>query len=58
MLLSNIIVGENVQVAAGDARAQGDHDTLLSIHTLISEVHKTSKQQIKILEVLAEMTDT
>lgn len=58
VLLPIIIVGQNVQAAASDARAQGDHDTLISIHTLTSEVHKISEQQIKILEILAERTNT
>src|SRR5487761_740773 len=39
VLLPIIIVGQNVEAAASDARAQSDHDTLLSIHTLTSEVH-------------------
>ncbi|MBI3341765.1 hypothetical protein HY024_01445, partial [Candidatus Curtissbacteria bacterium] len=34
VLLPIIIVGQNVQAAASDARAQSDHDTLISIHTL------------------------
>ena len=54
VLLPIIIVGQNVQAAASDARAESDHETLLSIHTLTSEVHKIQEQQHKILEILAE----
>ena len=58
VLLPIIIVGQNVQAAASDARAESDHETLLSIHTLTSEVHKIQEQQTKILEILAERTKT
>jgi hypothetical protein len=54
VLLPIIIVGQNVQAAASDARAESDHETLISIHTLTSEVHEIQAQQSKILEVLAE----
>ena len=54
VLLPIIIVGQNVQAAASDARAESDHETLLSIHTLTSEVHMIQEQQTKILEILAE----
>ena len=56
VLLPIIIVGQNVQAAATDARAEGDHDTLIAIHTLTREVHKISEQQIKILKSLEERT--
>ena len=58
VLLPIIIVGQNVQAAASDARAESDHETLLSIHTLTSEVHKIQEQQTKILEILAEKAKT
>ena len=58
VLLPIIIVGQNVQAAASDARAESDHETLLSIHTLTSEVHKIQEQQTKILEILAEKANT
>ena len=54
VLLPIIIVGQNVQAAASDARAQSDHDTLLSILTLTSEVHEIALQQTKMLEILEE----
>ena len=57
VLLPIIIVGQNVQAAASDARAQSDHDTLLSILTLTSEVHTISEQQTKILEILEARTN-
>ena len=57
VLLPIIIVGQNVQAAASDARAESDHETLISIHTLTSEVLTIAEQQSKILEMLAERTD-
>jgi len=58
VLLPIIIVGQNVQAAASDARAESDHETLVSIHTLTSEVHEIAQQQTKILEILEARTDT
>jgi len=57
VLLPIIIVGQNVQAAASDARAESDHETLISIHTLTSEVHSIAEQQTKILELIAERTN-
>jgi hypothetical protein len=54
VLLPIIIVGQNVQAAASDARAESDHETLLSIHTLTAEVYVIAQQQTKILEILEE----
>ncbi len=54
VLLPIIIVGQNVQAAASDARAESDHETLLAIHTLTSEVQTINEQQTKILEYLKE----
>jgi hypothetical protein len=56
VLLPIIIVGQNVQAAASDARAESDHDTLIAIHTLASEVHRIDLQQNRILELLEERT--
>ena len=56
VLLPIIIVGQNVQAAADDARAQSDHDTLISIHQLTSEVHRINEQQTVILEKLEKRT--
>lgn len=58
VLLPIIIVGQNVQAAASDARAQSDHDTLIAIHTLTSEVHRINEQQTKMLKFLEERTKT
>ncbi len=57
VLLPIIIVGQNVQAAASDARAESDHDTLLAIHTLAAEVHNIDEQQTKILNFLAERAE-
>ncbi len=57
VLLPIIIVGQNVQAAASDARAESDHKTLLAIHTLTSEVHQIAQQQTSMLTLLEERTD-
>ncbi len=57
VLLPIIIVGQNVQAAASDARAESDHKTLLAIHTLTAEVHDIAQQQTKILKILEERSD-
>ena len=54
VLLPIIIVGQNVQAAASDARAESDHTTLMAIHTLTAEVHDIAQQQTKILTILEE----
>lgn len=54
VLLPIIIVGQNVQAAANDARAESDHETLLAIHTLTADVHRMNEQQSTILNLLAE----
>ena len=40
------------------AGAESDHETLLSIHTLTSEVHGIAEAQTKMLEILEERTNT
>ncbi|HTP07582.1 MAG TPA: hypothetical protein VMP08_04985 [Anaerolineae bacterium] len=57
VLLPIIIVGQNVQAATSDARAESDHKTLLAIHTITVEVHEIAEQQTKILELLEERID-
>ena len=52
VLLPIIIVGQNVQAAASDARAESDHKTLLAIHTLTREVHTLAEGQTAILKLL------
>ncbi len=54
VLLPIIIVGQNVQAAADDARAESDHKTLLAIHALTSAVHEIAIQQTKVLEILEQ----
>jgi hypothetical protein len=54
VLLPIIIVGQNVQAAASDARAESDHETLLAIHTLTTEVHEIANQQTVMLKIIEE----
>jgi len=56
VLLPIIIVGQNVQAAASDARAESDHETLIAIHTLTLEVHTIAERQTKMLKLLEERT--
>ncbi len=57
VLLPIIIVGQNVQAATSDARAESDHETLLAIHTLTAEVHDIANQQTAILKILEERSN-
>jgi hypothetical protein len=52
VLLPIIIVGQNIQAASSDARAESDHITLIAIHSLTAEVHEISEQQTAILKTL------
>ena len=52
VMLPIIIVGQNIQAAASDARAESDHTTLLAIHTLTAEVHEIALKQTDILKIL------
>jgi len=54
VLLSVIIVGQNVQAAASDARAEADHETLDAVHTLTVAVHAINEQQSHILHRLED----
>ena len=54
VLLPIIIVGQNVQAAAADARAESDHETLLAIHTLTSEVHNITERQTRMLKLIED----
>ena len=47
-----IMVGQNVQSAASDARAETDHETLGAIHTLAAQSVKILEGQNKILALL------
>ena len=57
VLLPIIIVGQNVQAAASDARAESDHATLIAIHTLTAEVHEIALKQTDILKILEDRGD-
>ncbi len=57
VLLPIIIVGQNVQAAASDARAESDHTTLIAIHMLTSEVHEIALKQTQMLKILEERSD-
>ncbi len=57
VLLPIIIVGQNVQAAASDARAESDHETLIAIHTLTTEVHELAERQSEMLKLLDERTN-
>jgi len=56
VLLPIIIVGQNVQAAASDARAESDHETLKAIYTLTAEVHRIAERQTEILNLLEVRT--
>jgi len=47
-----IMVGQNVQSAAADARAETDHETLDAIHQLSSQTVQILEGQSKILALL------
>src|SRR5215831_4722357 len=57
VLLPIIMVGQNVEAAATDARAQTDHDTLSAIHSLSIDIHRINEQQTTILDLLAQRTE-
>jgi hypothetical protein len=52
VLLPIIIVGQNVISAAQDARAEADHETLTSLHTINVRQLTILEQQQEILELL------
>ncbi|MGE0570516.1 MAG: hypothetical protein AB7H85_13340 [Dehalococcoidia bacterium] len=52
VLLSVIIVGQNVQAAATEGRAEADHETLAAVHALSVAIHELSEQQSEILRRL------
>lgn len=58
VLLPIIIVGQNVQAAASDARAESDHETLLAIHTLTTEVHAIAERQTEMLKLIEDRTNS
>jgi hypothetical protein len=58
VLLPIIIVGQNVQAAATEARAEADHETLSAIHALANDIHRIDEQQTVILNTLAKRQDS
>ena len=56
VLLPIIIVGQNVQAAASDARAESDHETLMAIHTLAAEIHEIDLRHSRMLKLLEDRT--
>lgn len=52
VLLPIIIVGQNVQAAATDLRAEHDHRTLEAIHSLSVDIHSINERQMAILQEL------
>jgi len=52
VLLPIIIVGQNVQQVANDARAEADHETLCAVHDLSKHIDDLQGQQIQILDLL------
>jgi len=57
VLLPIIIVGQNVQAQASDARALSDHETLIAIHTIVSEIHRINEQQNEILRKVEKLEE-
>jgi len=59
VLLPIIIVAQNVQQAASDARAEADHATLTALYNLTQEIHQLNVGQNDILtkqnEILTEL---
>jgi len=55
VLLSVIMVGQNVQAAANEGRAETDHKTLDAVHTLAVDIHRINEQQTAILERLDKL---
>lgn len=54
-LLPILLVGQNVEAAAHDARAEADHLTLTALHRLTANVHEINELQTKILEQQSEI---
>lgn len=52
VLLPVIMVGQNVQQAASDARAEADHETLSALHAMTSRIDQLQAQQLEILQEL------
>jgi hypothetical protein len=46
-----------VQAHASDARALSDHETLIAVHTIVSEVHRINEQQSEILRKVEKLEE-
>lgn len=46
-----------MQAQASDARALSDHETLIAIHTIVSEIHKINEQQSEILKKVEKLEE-
>ena len=57
VLLPVIIVGQNVQQAATDARAEADHATLVALYSLTKEIHGINVGQNTILTQQAQILE-
>jgi hypothetical protein len=55
VLLSVIMVGQNVLAASGDERAEADHETLGAIHTLTVGIQKIDEDNAEILRRIDAM---
>jgi hypothetical protein len=58
VLLPIIIVGQNVQSVASDARALTDHETLIALHELTTDVHEINEAQTVILKTLMKRNNS
>ncbi len=56
VLLSVIMVGQNVQAAATDARAEKDHETLMAMHTLETAMHDLLEQNTDLTQKVHELS--
>lgn len=52
VLLPVIIVGQNIQASASDARALEDHKTLTAIHEMTKAIDNLQVEQLAILKAL------
>jgi hypothetical protein len=56
VLLSVIMVGQNVLAAASDARAEADHETLQAIHTLQTAMDDLLEQNTDLTEQVRRLS--
>jgi hypothetical protein len=51
------MVGQNVLSAASDARAEADHETLTSVHTLELGMHDLLKRNTDLTEQVHDLSE-